>query len=298
MRIRPQDTSDPPQGPKSPPALVRTVHRHLSRGAGLALALLAVLSALVPLTTPASASPVPTLRPSIYQNFTVSGRVTVSGALPPVPIAGATVQANSGPSTTTDSNGNYTFVIPSGLETITYSANGFHRGSKTIFVKTDVTDVNVTLVPVTYTVSGDVLDSATHSPIAGATVIVEPGGTTLTTAADGSYSIPLANGTFELTVAESGYFSVSDNVTVAGAPVTHVFFLNKTTGGTSTTTIPPPYLIGAGVAALVVVGIVAFTFTRRRAKAAREREQQRSTRPVGMSSGSPDEVAGRSPPGR
>jgi hypothetical protein len=237
------------------------VRARLGAGAGLALVLLVVLAAL----PSGSAAPAPgpaATAPAVFQNFTVSGHVADANSHAAIP--NAQVRANSGPSTVTASDGNYTLLVPSGVETLQYSANGFKKGSITIFVKTNVGNVNVFLLPFAYTVSGVVTDAKTHAPIAGATVAVEPGGATVTTPASGQYSFGLENGTFYLVVSASGHLSQNVSVRVAGAPVAGQVVVLDRSDAPSSGPSPTAYLVAAGAAALVVAAAAAFLIMRRR----------------------------------
>lgn len=89
--------------------------------------------------------------------------------------------------------------------------------------------VNVDVIPGTHTVSGTVLDE-TSSPLAGAIVSLSPGLRSVITDAQGSYSFGgLADGSYTLTPAISGYDFAPANrqVTVSGADLAGVDLLGQ-----------------------------------------------------------------------
>jgi hypothetical protein len=73
----------------------------------------------------------------------------------------------------------------------------------------------------TFDLQGTVTNSTSGHGLAGATVSLTPGTNTTVTGPTGTYSFPgLFNGTYQLTVSESGYASQELTVQVAGKPVT------------------------------------------------------------------------------
>jgi subtilase family serine protease len=75
-------------------------------------------------------------------------------------------------------------------------------------------------LPPRYAISGDVLDYTTNAGIAGATVSAGLGEPSVTTAADGSYTIELTNGTYTLTASMTGYNPNTLALVVNGAAMT------------------------------------------------------------------------------
>src|SRR3990172_9001275 len=80
---------------------------------------------------------------------------------------------------------------------------------------------------------GNVVDAVTTAPIAGATISADPGGFTITTGADGSYTLPVPAGDYTVTASATGYDSSSQPVTVVdgGATPANFSLQSTTTGG-------------------------------------------------------------------
>ncbi|MDQ3579376.1 MAG: carboxypeptidase regulatory-like domain-containing protein, partial [Actinomycetota bacterium] len=138
---------------------------------------------------------------------TVTGAVTDSATS--APIAGATVRV-TGPSnrnTSTGSDGRFSMTLPVGDYTVSTSSFGYGDGSGTATVtQGQTTTTNIAMTPVErHTVSGHVRDAA-GVPVANVTVAVQ---TTpiapVTSAADGSYSIPnVPNGDYQIKASAGG----------------------------------------------------------------------------------------------
>jgi len=189
---------------------------------------------------------------------TVNG--TVTNSLTGEPVAGATVTAN-GYSAITDSSGAYVIPdVPIGTYTVTASAEKYVNQSKTATVTADTTTtLDFALVPLNGTLSGVVTDSSTGNPISGATVTAN--GVSVSTGADGSYSIELAPGTYMVTVSAAGYESSSETVTVLAGEITTLNFEL-----TPTPAPVPWHLYAAGVAAIIVAAIVFYFLKVRKPK--------------------------------
>ena len=186
----------------------------------------------------------------------IAGRVTDSPTNDP--IGGANVTAN-GYSDTTDADGYYNITdVPPGSYTVTVSAAKHINQSKTATVTPSTTTaLDFTLAPLNGTISGTVTESSTGDPVSGANVTAN--GVSVSTDTDGSYSIELAPGTYNVTVSADGYEGDSKSATVAAEKTTVVDFELIPT--------PPPniswqlYVAIAGVTAIVMVAL-AFYFLR------------------------------------
>ncbi|SPF49314.1 hypothetical protein SBF1_4480003 [Candidatus Desulfosporosinus infrequens] len=89
----------------------------------------------------------------------------------------------------------------------------------------------------TYAVSGTITDASSGAAIQGATIDAGNGNTT-TSGTDGSYSLYLANGTYTLTVSNTGYQTGTITIIVNGAAVT-----SKNLSLTLTSTAPATYAV-------------------------------------------------------
>src|SRR5256714_11257728 len=74
------------------------------------------------------------------------------------------------------------------------------------------------------TIAGQVIDSQTRLPIAGAAVYVNPGGQSALTDINGNFSLSVNPGTSTVTAKATGYGSASQTVTVNGGQKTNVVF--------------------------------------------------------------------------
>jgi hypothetical protein len=180
-----------------------------------------------------------TLKPIVS---TVSGVVTSAAG---TPLSGVTVTLGSA-KVTTNSTGSYSFTgLLNGSYTLTATASYYNTDSTSVTVSgSNVTNANLSLTPTPYTVSGYIYDGAAskaNTPLAGATVTI--GSETMTTGANGSYSITgPTHGTYTMTVSKTGYvsssksFSLTANTTttLTLAPVTYtvsgVIHSGSTTG--------------------------------------------------------------------
>ena len=146
-----------------------------------------------------------TLRGVIYHSGNTSNRVS-----------GATVRLNTGQTTTTDSQGNYSFTLPAGTYTVTASRTGYTTASLSRTVTSGNTvwgSINLTRVN-PGTLRGVIYHSGnTNNRVSGATVRLNTGQTT-TTDWNGNYVFSVAPGTYTVTASRSGYWSASVTRTV------------------------------------------------------------------------------------
>ena len=181
---------------------------------------------------------------------------TVTDASTGLPIQGANVTAN-GDYNITDADGYYMITSDPGDYNITASAAGYYSNSTSETVITEQTiTVDFELTPLPGVIAGTVTDASTGDPISGANVTAN--GVSVSTGADGSYSIELAPGNYTVTVSKDGYESSSEtNITVITGNTTTVDFELTPTPG-----IPwYLYVAAAGVVAIIMVA-VAFYFLR------------------------------------
>jgi len=188
----------------------------------------------------------------------VSGSGTVSGyvtdSVTGDPIEGATV-TNGTDTVYTDATGYYTFDLPAGSATITYSASGYNSTNVSITVPVSGTITqNVALDPIPMGWVYGYVKSNSGSPLSGATLSSD--GYTTTTNGSGFYNLTLPEGSHVVTASYSGYDSGSATVTiVADTGVGHNFTLSRSstddggssggsgssTGGGVTSTPPTTY---------------------------------------------------------
>ena len=186
----------------------------------------------------------------------VSGTVTsTSGG---AALSGVTVSATGGASTITSSTGTYTLgttsspTVPYGA-VVTASLTGY--GAKTatpaITLRTLTSGVNLTLAPVA-TVSGQVFDTYTGNPLAGATVSGN-GLTSVTTDSNGNYSFSSVPYGTSITVTATNYVTSTQLPAVTpGANITLNFPLTPvaaTVTGTVTNAVTGLWISGATVSA-------------------------------------------------
>jgi hypothetical protein len=181
---------------------------------------------------------------------------TVTDASTGLPIQGANVTAN-GDYNVTDADGHYMITGDPGDYNITASAAGYYSNStsETIITEQTIT-VDFELTPLPGVIAGTVTDASTGDPISGANVTAN--GVSVSTGADGSYSIELAPGNYTVTASKDGYENSSKtNITVITGNTTTVDFELTPTQG-----IPwYLYVAAAGVVAIITVAI-AFYFLR------------------------------------
>jgi len=163
------------------------------------------------------------------QSTTLAGTVTDSATTKP--IAGATVTAGTA-SATTDANGAYSIAgVAPGTYTATATGTGYASQSASVTLSAGTTTTqNFALAPNPGTITGTVTNASNAAPIAGATVSYSGGSTT--TNGSGSYTLStVAEGSYTVTVSASGYTSQSRSVSVGpGATATQNFALSANPG--------------------------------------------------------------------
>src|SRR5258706_153719 len=150
-------------------------------------------------------------------------RGAVVDAATGLPLAGATVSLSSGLSAKTDAGGNYQISnVPPGNLIVVANKTGYASASGSGNLLAGATLIfSAGLIPITQSaataIEGTVTDAVTHAPLAGAAITVT--GSTqagTTTDAQGHYRIaPLNTGAITVTVALTGYRSVTATATVA-----------------------------------------------------------------------------------
>jgi uncharacterized repeat protein (TIGR01451 family) len=165
---------------------------------------------------------------------TLTGVVT--DAVIGLPIAGATVvvidNANVTNTLTTATNGAYGVTnIATGIATVTASQTGYTTATASPTIVAGANTQNLSLTANTLT--GQVTDSGTHQPIAGATVqVADSAGTTNTVATDttGYYGVTnIATGAATVTVSKTGYTPATATPTIVAGPNTQNLQLTAST---------------------------------------------------------------------
>ena len=156
--------------------------------------------------------------------FTLSGIVKdASGSI----ISGATVTLNNGMTTTSGSDGSYSFSgLVAGTYDLTGTASGYESKTSSVTISADaVQDIVLTVQATpTYTISGKVTGSDTKAGIDGATVTVTGTGVseTKTTDANGDYSIiDLESGSYTVKIEAANYTADTQTVTIGSVDETH-----------------------------------------------------------------------------
>jgi phosphatidylinositol-3-phosphatase len=170
---------------------------------------------------------------------TITGQVTDSST--GAALAGATV-SYSGGSTTTNSSGTYTLTsVAPGTYNVTASASGHSSVTSSASVTSGSTaTLNFSLAPTSGpgAISGRVTNISTGGAVSGATVSFSGGSTTADS--NGNYSFSnVGPGTYSVTASHTGYFNVTNSVSVnSGSTATLNFQLatGGKIGGTVTNT--------------------------------------------------------------
>ncbi|HEV2165679.1 MAG TPA: carboxypeptidase regulatory-like domain-containing protein, partial [Thermoplasmata archaeon] len=171
------------------------------------------------------------LLPRYY--WEVSGVVT--NAATGARIAGANVSVASGPSSynqyaVTSSTGSYILWLANGTYGLR-AVSGSSAANVSVTVNGAALLHNITLSSSgsqtrTYRISGTVESWYNYSLLSGATVRIS-GGSSLQTAANGTYWFYEPNGSYTVTAWHAGSKVTSASITVAGAPVTYNFLLPR-----------------------------------------------------------------------
>lgn len=167
----------------------------------------------------------------------------VLDALTGLPVAGASVAASSGPSTTTTAMGDFVLQLKNGTATLAVSAAGYHPATVTVVVGPSAAPVNVSLQPFVFAVHGAVVDHGSSAALSGAVIVANPGDIVATSNAGGMYRLMLENGSYILTISAPGYQTSTVPLAVDGVPVTLYLFLSP----------PTTALQGAAFSAVTVV---------------------------------------------
>jgi hypothetical protein len=150
----------------------------------------------------------------------LEGRVLLLGTS--TPISGATISVGASGSGLTDSAGYYNISIDPGWHDATASKSGYSSVvvPLTIVVrKTTTQNFYLDTLPTQGTIEGYVLDIDTNTAIAGATVQIQGGASTITDS-NGYYSITATPGTAQVAVDKTGYDPGTKSVSVNAGQVT------------------------------------------------------------------------------
>jgi hypothetical protein len=178
----------------------------------------------------------------------ISGVVTdVSSALA---ISNASVNTDTGETTATDINGNYSLgSVPTGTRTVTVSAAGYATQSGSVTVNDGQNTIaSFSLTPTTGSISGTVTNASSGSPIPAAHVSVDTG-QSFDTGADGTYILTnVPAGTRTVTASASGYASDSQAAGVTGGQTTNGidFALTASAGATTVSVTAVTYSTHGG----------------------------------------------------
>jgi len=137
-------------------------------------------------------------------------------------------------SLTTDSAGYYSISLQDGTYSLSVTATGYQSKTDTVPISgSDVQyDVQLTLLPSTYQVSGYVYRTGTTTGISGVTLSFSPGSYSATTDSSGHYVVSgVSSGAYSVTMTASGYQSASGSVTVSGADATKDFEMSVSSSG-------------------------------------------------------------------
>lgn len=140
----------------------------------------------------------------LFEGYEVSGHVLDNDGQP---LYGVLVSDGVGHSGMTNWNGVYTFGVPAGSYTLTPALGGytFDPPSRQVTVPPDVPGQDFVGTPPTYRISGLIVD-AQQQPVAGVWVLITGGGTSPTTAADGTFEVDgLRPGSYSLRPMLQGY---------------------------------------------------------------------------------------------
>jgi predicted phage tail protein len=177
-------------------------------------------------------------RSAATSSLAISGTINFgSGTFDAPPVVTITLSGAANATTTRDTSGNYSFTgLANGSYSVTPSMTGytFTPASRSVTVDgADVTAINFTAMPATYTISGMVTYTIVLGPgpvvlgLAGVTMTLSgAANATTTTDASGNYSFTgLANGSYSATPSSTGYYftPTSHFITVNGAIVTADF---------------------------------------------------------------------------
>lgn len=165
---------------------------------------------------------------------TITG--TVRNAQTSLPVAGATVQTDTGQSAQTGANGAYTLSnVPEGSRQVTATAGGYQSQTVTVPVvagQTATRDFSLQPAPVsTGTITGTVRDAQSLSPIVGATVQTDTGQSTQT-GSNGTYTLAnVPQGSRRVTASATRYTAQAATVqVVAGQVAVQDFSLSRAAG--------------------------------------------------------------------
>ncbi|MCI4323763.1 MAG: hypothetical protein L3K03_07075 [Thermoplasmata archaeon] len=221
------------------------------------------------------------------QLFSVTGSIV--GWNNSGPIAGATViSAGVYSSAGSSANGSYSILVPWGSYDLMALAAGYNSANATVTVHSNRSGINFILYPSAFTLTGTIRDGLTNDVLSGAKLELSSTGATIaTTDADGQYQARLANGTYEVTVVDSGtanYQPLSVIVSINGGDVQRdmalyppsteidglvvdsgsglpVAFATVTIGGTTSTGIPWSTMRQSSSVGTVEVQLYSGTYT-------------------------------------
>lgn len=154
---------------------------------------------------------------------------TVISSITSLGLSGATLTFSTGgiqvASTTSGALGAYTVTgLPAGTYSISVNLAGYQAGTGTASItSTNTTNFNISLVPLSGTLSGTVRNATTGSTLSGAVITVLQGSTVIGTATSGSqgtFTLNLSPGNYTVTTALTNYQTLSSSVTIVSSQTT------------------------------------------------------------------------------
>lgn len=180
------------------------------------------------------------------QNVTIRGNVVDADTQEPLADVGVAI-SGTGVSTTSDPAGAFSLSnITAGELTVNLSKTGHQSVSLSVVAPPGATinlgTINLPRIDglITTTIFGTVVDADTGQAIAGATVTVDAGGLSATTAADGTYRIQgITALNFNLSTSASGYLSATTSISLVEPAVLRVdiALTSASVGGISITSL-------------------------------------------------------------
>jgi len=202
------------------------------------------------------------LQPRTYR---VDGSVVSSDLSLAIPNATVNVSTDPAPTRgTTNASGEFTIEVPPGSYRVTVSATGYVTANESLLVGSPNVSVVYTLVPVqVYNYTGTVVQAETGAPIVNATIVLvtSVGNRTFQSSPNGSFSLSLPNGSYQLVVKAPGFSDSVVLLNVSGTPDS-ALTIGLTFGRGSVLPLGLVVAIGAGAVGSAVA-VVRHTAARR-----------------------------------
>lgn len=199
---------------------------------------------------PGSGGEVADLTKALHIHLVEGGIIngTVTDAETGEPVEGANVTAN--PTTITGPDGTYSLVVIPGTYNLTVTKAGYFNVTVSMTVEPGLTYIqDFNIVKISY-INGTVIDADTGEPVEGANITVN--GEQTVTNVNGTYSLNIIFGDYNLTVTKEGYFTNTTTVTaVSWETQTINFTISKiaTINGTVIDAETEEPIVGANITA-------------------------------------------------